>query len=274
MSAKKGIKISREQLEKWYFDEGKSTLAIANLLEVSPSTVLYWMNKFDIPRRSKSAALTKTLRKDFSENAMDKAYLLGFRLGDLHVYKLRPTSGETIRVMCASTKKAQIDLIRALFEPYGHVKLTAQANGITAVSCYLNMSFAFLLPKQDSIEDWILGNDQYSVAFLAGYIDAEGSFGIDGNGSANLKIESYDVTILHQLYSVLVRLDVLCPPPSLIKKTEEASQKLNQDLWRLGVYRKVSLDRLCKLIEPYLRHKDKQRDMMIVWQNIRERGLP
>jgi intein-encoded DNA endonuclease-like protein len=273
MAAKKGIAVSREQLQQWYYDEGKSTLVIANLLGIEPSTVLYWMNKFDIPRRSKAEALTKTLRMDFDGSLTEKAYLIGFRLGDLHIYKLRPKSGETIRVMCASTKMSQIELIRTLFEPYGHLKVTPQANGVTAISCYLNMSFAFLLPKQDAVESWILADDECSIAFLAGYLDAEGSFGIDANGSANLKVESYDVTILHQLHGVLVRFDVFCPPPRLIKKKGTTKQKLNQDLWRLGVYRKVSFDRLCMLLEPFLQHEKRRQDMMLAWKNVRERGL-
>lgn len=274
MAAKKGIKVNRAQLHRWYHDEGKSTLAIADRLGVTPSSVLYWMNKLDVPRRTKSDALTKTLRVNFNGDYVEKSYLIGFRLGDLHVYKIRPKSGKTIRVMCASTKKAQIELIKKLFEPYGHIKVTSKANGVTDISCYLDMSFDFLLPKQDAIESWILGDDKYSLAFLAGYLDAEGSFGIDANGSANLKVESYDVTILYQLHDVLVRFDILCPPPRLIKMKGKANQKLNQDLWRLGVYRKASLDRLFTLIEPYLRHENRRRDMMIAWQNIHERGLP
>lgn len=273
MAARKGIKVSQEQLQRWYQDEGKSTLVIANMLEISPSSVLYWMNKYGIPCRKKSDALTKSLCADFTGSQPEKAYLVGFRLGDLHVYKLRPKSGETIRIMCASTRMAQIELIRTLFGPYGHLQVTPTENGVTTISGYLNMSFAFPLPKQDAIESWILADDECSKAFLAGYIDAEGSFGIDANGSAFLKIETYDVTILHQLHDVLVRFEVLCPSPRLIKKKGESHQKLNQDLWRLGVYRKASMDRLCMLIEPHLRHANRREDMMSAWQNVRERGL-
>ena len=229
------------------------------------------MNKLEIPRRSKSEALTKTLRRDFSGDLAEKAYLIGIRLGDLHVYKIHPMSGETIRIVCASTKTAQIRLISSLFESYGHVKITTLSDGKTAISCYVNTSFNFLLPKQDAIDEWIMADKEYSLAFLAGYIDAEGSFRIDMNGSGNLKIESYDVTILHQLHEILTRLDVLCPPSNLIKNKETASQKLNHDLWRLGVYRKTSLDRLCFLLEPYLRHEQRRQDMAVVWQNVRER---
>lgn len=271
MAARKGIKVTREQLFRWYHEEGKSTDDIAALLGIDQANVVYWMNKLDVPRRSRSDALTKTLRADFSGDLEEKAYLIGFRLGDLHVYHLRPDSGQTIRIMCASSQSAQIDLIQSLFEPYGYVNITRKLDGKTAIDCYVNMSFDFLLPKQDEIEEWILSDEGFSIAFLAGYIDAEGSFRVDMNGSANLKIESYDVGILHQLHGILTQLDIDCPPPSLIKSKENSKQKLNQDVWRLGVYRKLSIDRLCALLNAYLRHEGRRNGMMIAWQNARNR---
>ena len=271
MAKRKGIEVSKEQLSQWYFEERKSTIEIGTLLGIDPTNVLYWMNKLGIQRRSRSEALTKTWRADFSGDPEEKAYLIGFRLGDLHVYQIRPGNGQTIRIMCASTRNAQIDLIRTLFEPYGYVKTTSKLDGKTAIDCYVNMSFDFLLPKQDEIEKWILSDERFSIAFLAGYIDAEGSFGIDSNGSANLKIETYDMGILRQLHETLTRLDVICPPPNMIKNKETSNQKLNQNLWRLGVYRKASMERLCPLLESHLLHEQRRYDMMIAWQNARER---
>ncbi len=270
MAARKGINVSKEQLSRWYYDEGKTTHEIGVLLGIDQANALDWMNKLGVPRRSRPEALTKTRRADFSGNPKEKAYLLGFRLGDLQVVKTKP-DGETIRVLCASTKMEPIELIRQLFEPYGDIKVTRKIDGETMISCYVNMSFEFLLPKHDWIEGWILADEQCSISFLAGYIDAKGSFGIDANESANLKIESYDKTILHQLHEILTWSNVLCPPPALIKDKETSKQKLNQDLWRLGVYRKASKDRLCSLMETSLRHEQRRRDMMIAWQNARDR---
>ena len=198
------------------------------------------------------------------------ALLGGFRLGDLHVNRIRP-GGETIRIVCASTRREQVELIRELFESYGYIKTTQKLDGKTMISCYVNLSFDFLLPKQDSIELWVLADKRYGLQFLAGYIDAEGSFGIDANGSGNMKIESHDVTILHQLHEILSRVEIACPKPTLIKKKETAKQKLNQDLWRLGVYRKSSLNWLCHFMEPLLRHKRRRMGMMTVWKNVEER---
>lgn len=262
MAARKGINVSKEQLSRWYYDEGKATHEIGVLLGIDQANALYWMNKLGVPRRSRPEALTKTRRADFSGNPEEKAYLPGFRLGDLNVAKNKP-DGETFCILCASTKMEQIELIRQLFEAYGYIKVTRRIDGKTMISCYFNMGFEFLLPKHDRIEDWILTDEQCSISFLASYIDAEGSFGNDSNESANLKIESYDNTILHQLHEILTRSNTLCPPVTLIKDKETSKQKLNQNLWRLGIYRKASLDRLCSLIDPYRRHKQRRRDMML-----------
>jgi hypothetical protein len=271
MAAKKGIIVSREQLLYWHEEERKSVRDISVLLGIGYRSAWYWMKKLDIPRRCKSQALTKTWRADFSGNLVEKAYLIGFRLGDLHVSKTEPGKGETIRVLCASSRIEQIELIRQLFEPYGFVQITPMINGLTTISCYVNKSFDFLLPKQDRIEEWTESDERCSIAFCVGYIDAEGSFGIDASGTGNLKIESYDVGILSQLYEILKRVDVVCPPPNLIKHKGTSKQKLNKDLWRLGVYRKTSMDRICYLLDPYLRHEKRRQDMAIAWQNARER---
>jgi hypothetical protein len=272
LAARKGVKVTREQLSSWYYDERKTTSEIGELLGIDQANVIYWMKKLNVPRRSKSDALTKTKRNNFSEDKIIKAYLIGFRLGDLHVYKIHPKQGKTTRIVCASSKMAQIRLIQSLFESYGYVKTTRKADGITMISCYVNDSFDFLLSKQDLIEEWIMAEMEYSLAFLAGYIDAEGSFKIDMNDCGNLKIESYDKKILHQLYDILSRANVICPPPKLIKKKETSRQRLNQDLWRLGVYKKESLNRLCSLLEPRLRHEQRKLDMLKVWQNVQKRN--
>jgi transposase len=78
LAARKDIKVTREQLTSWYYDEGKSTREIAELLGIGQANVVYWMNKLEISRRSKSEALTKTLRRDFSGDLAEKAYLIGF----------------------------------------------------------------------------------------------------------------------------------------------------------------------------------------------------
>lgn len=49
--------------------------------------------------------------------------------------------------------------------------------------------------------------------------------------------------------------------------------KSSKDYWELVVNRKVSLNQLCELLEPYLKHVKRRADMYAVWANVIERGL-
>ncbi len=198
------------------------------------------------------------------------AYLIGFRLGDLNV----ETEGNTIVVKCTSTRSEQIVLFRQLFEPYGHVytdeatiaRRKRQSIGMIA---RLNRTFDFLLPKQDSVPEWILTTDDTFYAFFAGYVDAEGYFRAyyvhkQPKPLACLEIRSYDSVLLTQLGDGLCARGIACPPARRRVSagyTNRAGVRSNRDLWGLGVHRKKSLRRLCTKIEPYLKHSRRRRDM-------------
>jgi hypothetical protein len=115
-------------------------------------------------------------RADFSGDLAEQAYLVGFRLGDLHVAW---ESASTIVVKCTSTRVEQVELFRSLFKRYGHVftdeaTLARRARQSIGMEVRLNRSFAFLVPKADALPDWVAETNQTFFAFLAGYIDAEG----------------------------------------------------------------------------------------------------
>ena len=88
-----------------------------------------------------------------SGDLAERAYLVGFRLGDLNV----ELHGHTITVKCTSTRGEQVSLFRQLFEPYGHVytdeaTLTHRRRQSIGMSVALNRSFDFLLPSSDSVD--------------------------------------------------------------------------------------------------------------------------
>jgi hypothetical protein len=220
-------------------------------------------------------------RKDFSGDPLEKAYLLGFRQGDLHV---RPTS-ISVEVSTSTTKTEQINLFQGLFSQYSRVRVVPFQDkhcSNHSLACCLNMSFDFLIPKHDSVPAWILrpiqaGDLQPFIAFLAGYTDAEGSFFVRGAGDSGFTLASYDVNVLRQIQSVFNDyLDISCPPVRLgaLRGRSIANQySSNKDLWHLGVYRKASLDRICELLEPHLKHAKRRKDMHAVWANVKARGI-
>ncbi len=174
----------------------------------------------------------------------------------------RRKEGRTITVHCGTTTTEQIELIKEVFEPYGHVWVAEKLDkaGSISIQAYLNMTFAFLLPKEDNIPAEILEDDRLFAAYLAGYIDAEGSIRVSTTKCnrkeyeyANFTLSSCDKNILHQTHAKLVSLGIECPAPKIDKKRGDANAKgtkYNQDLWRLGVNAQDAVKKLFDLIAP------------------------
>jgi intein-encoded DNA endonuclease-like protein len=271
-----GVKIAKEQLKKLYLDKKMTAFEISKKFHCCQRTVLNKLLEYGIPIRTISEANVlkppRYFRKDFSENLEEKAYLIGFRLGDLTAEEWVKNS-PTIYVRASSTKPIFIKLVERLFSSYGHVWRSNRPSrsGNLNVKCYLNRSFDFLLKKQDLIEPWALNNKKYFAAFLAGYTDAEGCFRVDKNTERGyFCISSQDKNILFQIYKKLNELGVLCRPPRLKRKEGIVYRgiKNNKDEWTLSIGRKDALLKLIELISPYLKHAERRKKMMAVKENI------
>ena len=112
--------LTREQLSKWYLDRKLSTWEIEKKFGYPRSTVHRKLKEFGLNTRNIATSHIVFSRKDFSGDIFEKAYLIGFRIGDLNITK-RGTQSETIVVKCASTKQGQLELFRNLFSKYGHI---------------------------------------------------------------------------------------------------------------------------------------------------------
>ena len=185
--------ISPEELQQLYWDERKSSLKIAQLFHCHAMTVRNRIRELGIPKRSPSDARMRYKKYDFSGNTMEKAYLLGFRLGDLSVYQTNLRS-DLIVVRCHTTQMTQVTLMNRLFSSYGHVTVSDGKYGYN-VNCFVNLTFNFLLPKHEQVPQDVQRSKVSTWAFIAGYVDAEGYFGINQE-KARFKIDSYDVHIL------------------------------------------------------------------------------
>jgi intein-encoded DNA endonuclease-like protein len=119
------LEISKETLVDLYSKKLLSSYQIAKKLNCSQGVIMKKLKENNIYTRTiqQGKALTKPKYKrvDFSGNLEEKAYLIGFRLGDLNISKTHPDS-PTIRMTTNTTKVEQISLVRNLFSPYGHVK--------------------------------------------------------------------------------------------------------------------------------------------------------
>ena len=270
--------IPQKTLENLYLSRKMSSFQIAVHLGCGQSTVMKYLRAHSIPLRSiqEAKALTppKYPRRDFSGDKKEMAYMIGFRIGDLHISKSHPNS-PTIRVSCNTTKIEQLRLVRKLFSPYGHVvEYPKDKNGAISIRCFVNNSFDFLLNKEDLVASWISENKKLLISFIAGYIDAEGCFSITGRDGI-FCIRTQDKGILHVVYSGFINMGILCKPPALSRKAGTVDYKgirSNKDVWLLTVYRKASLLKLATLLRPLLKHHNRRNDMFKVERSVRRRN--
>jgi hypothetical protein len=240
------------KLFQLYQAERKSTSQIAKQIGVCKFTVRKWLKKYKIPLRSSAEGRRKYPRKPFSGDEKEKAYLLGFSIGDLHVRNHH----QTIEVIGGSTHPAFIDLFYNLFSKYGHCTKIPSRNKLAyqwKLRCGLDYSFNFLLKNKKVTID-----PDFFYPFLAGYSDAEGYWKIgktsQGGIQLALRIGSKDQEILKQIkigleergYSPTIRFEpssgVLCL--SLNKRAEVLS--------------------IAEKILPYSRHKEKLRKIRLI----------
>lgn len=273
----KPINISKEKLEYLYRVRGLSMEKIAKILHRSKGGIERRIRYFEIKTRDINHRACKYKKKNFSGNPIEKAYLIGFRLGDLNV---APTKN-LIQARCSTTQNAQVVLIRNLFSPYTTPYIQKAKRGTYEIVALLNKSFGFLLPKKDEIERWILKRPQYFWAFFAGYADAEGSFYLKKSTRgkkrpvAMFEIQTQDKQIIHQLWNGLNKFGIISPEPKISRPggtIDKRGKKNNRDMWRIEVGQKVSIWKMLNVLKPLIKHKGKKTALSqnidnIVWRN-------
>lgn len=263
------IHVTKEELEHWYFDLEMTSIEIAERLGCSDGHVREIMRKHGIKLRDKSDAALDYPCLPFSGDLAEKAHMIGFRIGDLNVRKDLETS-RRISVRSSTTRPEQVDLIRSLFEPYGHVNMRQGTFGETQIECRVDMTFDFLMEKHEHIPNWIERDNEYFWAFAAGYTDAEGHIAARPNGShlqAYVEIGSCDIGILRGLESGFIQRGVTCSLSLKVKagSVDNRGKKTNCNHYRIVIVRKASVDLFFTGISPYLRHADKRARMERAW---------
>ncbi|MEI6529560.1 MAG: hypothetical protein WCN88_04150 [Candidatus Falkowbacteria bacterium] len=272
---RKKIIIPKNELIRLYYKEKKSKYKIGDIYGCSFATVLNRMRELGLEPLSRSIIQSKYEKKDFHNTEYVKAYMMGFRLGDLNVYQTSEKS-EVIVVRCHTTQQDQVDIMTELFSEYGQVSINKSVkNSSFGVNCFLNYSFSFLLPKCDIVEEWISLDSICSASFASGYIDAEANIGIY-DGRARFKIDSYDKNTIFWYYDWFKKNEIKCPKPTQIGKQNQVynlakGYKYHKDLWRIRVSEKQSLEKLLIIIKPFLKHKKRISDLNKCLNNINAR---
>jgi hypothetical protein len=271
VSGAERVSIAKKELEFLYVTKRFSTWKIEKLLKIPRSTIHRKLKEFGIIPRDRADSHIIYERKNFSGDPLEKAYLIGFRIGDLGVRKIYPNS-KTIRVASGSTIKEQIDLIKILFENYGKVWIKNAKKNKTNICVSLNLSFDFLLTKR--FPEWIIKDKYYFFAFLAGFTDAEGHIGIS-KSMAYYSLGNYDYKLLFKIYEKLNEFGIICNPPYSDNRKGRITKegyKYKENYWQFRIHTKKNLLSLLNELSKYSKHKNKIKDLNIALTNIHNRN--
>lgn len=278
----KPIKLTKKSFRYLYYRRQLSLKKIARMTHCSEGGIERRFKNYNLESRGMKNRTCKYKKVDFSGNIIEKAHLIGFRLGDLNVIN----GVSIIVVRCSSTVPAQIRLIRSLFSKYTTPKTTAYIERkfkipATNIVCHVNRSFDFLLPKEDRIPSWIFNKSETFLSFFAGYADAEGCFFLKkpkkcrGTWTSGFEIGTQQKRIIYELWRGLRRFDIYSPAPKISVHAGHISNqgsKNNKDVWHFTISRKSSVWKLLCLLRPYIKHQNKIRKIKELEANIISRN--
>jgi len=262
---------SKEILIDLYQNKKLSTWKIEKIYGYSRGTIHRKLGEFGINIRDLADSHIIHQRKNFSGDLLEKAYIIGFRLGDLGVRKQYPNS-KTICIASGSTIDEQITLIKNMFEEYGKVWIQKTSKGKINIQANLDMSFKFLLSKE--FPEWILEKKGYFFSFLAGFTDAEGTISKSHNCDY-YSLGNYDKKLLFIIYNNLNRLGIRCNMPHSDNRKGKANSqgyKYNSNYWSLRINKKTDLMNLLVLLEPFIKHPQKVKALNRAIENINMRN--
>lgn len=261
-----------DEVIRLYCDEGWSAISVGAKFGVDAVTVRSHLRNAGVPLRTNVDAKQPRDRRPCPRSLPLRAYILGLVWGDFHV-RCHGKDGKTISVMGSTTRPEQLQLCRETFGPFGKVSIWQDRH----MRASLDMSFAFLFDKCGwEVPAWVRGPEA-EAAFAAGYVDAEGSFGVY-EGRARFKLDSYDVSVLHWLHAWCRRIGVDAKLRRVARRGAQRSDgtSFRCDLWRLNVNAGPSILRLVATLEPYLRHTrriaDASEAQSSVVERLRSRG--
>lgn len=268
------IIIPKALLEQLYLKKHFSSLRIGETLGFDSRFIRKRLNKFKIPMRSLSETSTKHPKTPFSEDLPEKAYMLGLRSGDVHAKQMR----NIVRVQSTTTHPAFIEMMKNVFGKYSCIGIYKFFNkGFNYWQWFvysdLNSSFDFILEKPQEIPDWILNNEEYFYAFLAAYMDCDGTWVIlkshENSVRFVFRIATMDKYILRDLKDKLNELGLkshLYLSQRAGTKNKEG-KKYNKDFYSLIIYRKSDVINLAKILLPLSKHDEKVLKINLIMNN-------
>lgn len=251
-------KISSEELKRLYIKEKKSLRELGGYVKTRPTTIKRMLTELGVHLREPGEAILKHERKSFSEDMVEKFYLIGLRVGDLHARK----DSRNIVVSVSSTHPSMIELMHKLFSKYGNYYKMVHKTRFGyewSIKYILDSSFEFLL---DKTQVKIPTQRELFLSFLAGYADAEGCWkttrGSKGHIEFRFELESQDLKILEQIYSTLIKLG-FTPRFYLTRRkgSKTGTFIFRKNVYRVSLLKRAEVIRLAQTLLPFIRHREK-----------------
>ncbi len=246
-----------------YQNEGKTLKEISILLGISKSTVRGHVAK---QIRLRPRSVPRYPRTPFSGDEATKAYLLGYRAGDVNAFQ---DSALTVTARVSTTHQAMLQMFQKSFSQYGYCFATPRRVFLTGydwqIKAYLDNSFRFMIPRPLSppSEPTLLS------MFTAGLSDSDGCWSAwekRGRTAFHFNITSRSNGLLMGLASALEKWNYhphvyLSQKKGTIKlvKGREGNRwiTLTEDIWTLVISRRDEIKRLAHQVLPYSHHQEK-----------------
>jgi hypothetical protein len=270
--AKHTFDFDSNELRRLYWETGHNIRQIAKETSLPRRLVLDELRKLGPLRNPR--AQRKYWRGQFSGNALEEAYLLGLRAGDINAVRL---SEETVVARVSSTHTALLELFTKSFARYGPCTQTARRVFLTGydwqIRVSLDQSFSFLIEKPTTTIDL----EQHQLySFIAGVSDSDGTWAITRD---NLKtacgfiLSSENKSLLDDLKQKLRKncfhASVYLDKPKGTTKilsgvTGDKEIRLTMDMWRLEIHRREEVRALARQVLPFSLHREKIRKMCLI----------
>lgn len=266
----KRVNLDKNQLMDLYINKKISSWNIGKMLKIPRSTIYRKLRKFKIVIRDISEAHIVYRKSNFSGDLIEKAYLIGFRIGDLGVRKQYKKS-HIICVATGSTIKEQIDLFKILFEKYGHVWSKQAKNNKFNVQVNLNESFDFLLSKE--FPDWVENKKETFFSFLAGFSDAEGCIS-KSKGKDYYSLGNYDKPLLIKIQDNIHRYGITCRGLYTDKRKGTVNSEgyiYSSNYSSIKIHAQEDLLRFLYELRPYVKHKNKVKSLNLAIDSLNQK---
>jgi len=218
--------VTKEELQRLYYDEELSLNEIARLYGVSRTTVIRWMNRHGIKRRNKREATKLFYRKhpEVKEKISEKArkpinlssskalaYILGVLLGDGCVYK--DSKWRHVIKLRVTDKAFAESFMRALREIGLNSRLDIEQRKGYSREVYVVRAFSasfYDFYSSLSLEDIRKLVSGYELDFVRGFYESEGSIGRRVDGRPRIRITNNDLELLRLVKDFMEDLGIRC----------------------------------------------------------------